>query len=112
MGRPVTPEAGMLSTHKIDMSHQEMTRLLDKLEEMWEGCECCCSRLFLKKGCTCSGCQAVSGICGSLCSRLCSQRMTAESKGGYIAAGGCHSSSVTTAAWRQLHGRVNACTPG
>lgn len=29
----------MLSTHKIDMSHQEMTRLLDKLEEMWEGCE-------------------------------------------------------------------------
>jgi hypothetical protein len=39
MGRPVTPEAGMLSTHKIDMSHQEMTRLLDKLEEMWEGCE-------------------------------------------------------------------------
>lgn len=39
MGRPVTPESGMLSTHKIDMSHQEMTRLLDKLEELWEGCE-------------------------------------------------------------------------
>lgn len=45
MGRPVTPEAGMLAQHKIDMSHQEMTRLLDKLEEMWEGCKfcyCCC----------------------------------------------------------------------
>jgi hypothetical protein len=42
MGRPVTPEAGMLSAHKIDMSHQEMTRLLDKLEEMWAGCEYCC----------------------------------------------------------------------
>lgn len=29
----------MLGAHKIDMSHQEMTRLLDKLEELWEGCE-------------------------------------------------------------------------
>jgi hypothetical protein len=48
MGRPVTPESGVLSTHKIDMSHQEMTRLLDKIEELWEGCEFlngrgCCS---------------------------------------------------------------------
>lgn len=48
MGRPVTPEAGMLASHKIDMSHQEMTRLLDKLEELWEGCKCAghyCSHL-------------------------------------------------------------------
>jgi hypothetical protein len=29
----------MLASHKIDMSHQEMTRLLDKLEELWEGCK-------------------------------------------------------------------------
>lgn len=101
MGRPVTPEAGMLSTHKIDMSHQEMTRLLDKLEEMWEGCECCCSRLFQKEH-ICVGVQAMC-FCSSLCDCHCSPHMTAESKGGCTAAGGCHSSSdcFITAAARQ-----------
>eukprot|EP00775_Hariotina_reticulata_P013024 gene13024-13153_t len=40
MGRPIeddTTGAGLLAKTKIDMSHQEMSRLLQHLEELWAG---------------------------------------------------------------------------
>lgn len=38
MGIPIGNN-GVLQHAKIDMSHQEMARLVEHLEELWQGCK-------------------------------------------------------------------------
>lgn len=39
MDSPVDNEGSMLGSHRANMNHHEMIRLLEKLEELWDACE-------------------------------------------------------------------------
>jgi hypothetical protein len=96
MGRPVTPEGGVLSKTKIDMSHQEMTRLLDKIEDLWEGCECGRCGVTAAAAVACCRGWCVLGVCSA--SSLGSRRAHLVVLACEAAAAAGASSTITTQA--------------